>query len=71
MKKLKRKLAAAINKAIGEPPNVGEVPNKGATKEVNLGHKTAKEKGDPEIPEDWDALEGPVLKVLFISFFTQ
>lgn len=77
MKKLKRRIAASINKALGPVASAeeGHGGGEGKTTVVDLEkHKGEKEHGKdeaPEIPADWDSLEGPVLKVLFASFATQ
>ena len=74
MKALKRKIAASINKALGPVKKEGAEESHGKTTVVDLDKKKSdKEHGNSEtdIPEDWDSLEGPVLKVLFASFATQ
>ena len=63
--KLKRELAAAANKVYEEEEEAhGEGHKK---KKKKKGHD---EEGEPENPS-WDSDEGPVLKVLFVSFATQ
>lgn len=87
MKKLKRRIAAAINEVMPaahgeeaakdkEPEHAKEEkPKKTHEVKIKTGHDepAAEEKKSdkPAIPEDWDSLEGPCLKVLFISFATQ
>ncbi len=72
MKRLKRKIAAAINKALGGAPGAAGGAGHGKTTEVDLSkEKKGAHEGPGDIPEDWDSLEGPVLKVLFASFATQ
>lgn len=73
MKLLKRRIATAINKSLGGP-DLGAAKAEaahGKTTEVDLTKKKEDSHKTPEIPEDWDSLEGPVLKVLFASFATQ
>ena len=71
MKRLKRRLAAKINAALGGMP-AAEGESHGATKEVDLSKKKKPhDEEKAEIPEDWDSLEGPVIKVLFAAFATQ
>lgn len=72
MRRLKRKIAAAVNRSLGSAkPEEPEKPAEGGTKEVNLAEKKPPEGAKEEIPEDWDSLKGPVLKVLFVAFATQ
>lgn len=61
--KLKRKIAAAMNRALGSGEHGGE--SHGKVTEI-------RRKFDPEdLPPDWDSSEGPVLQVFFKSFATQ
>lgn len=79
MKKLKRRIAAAINAimpAHGEEDGGDSHGEKksGPTTSVKLKDKKKEEHsdhGDEEMPPDWDSLHGPVLKVLFVAFATQ
>ena len=70
MKRLKRRLAEAVNKALGGMPAEG-AEGHGKTTEVDLSKKKDPHEKPGDIPDDWDSLEGPVLKVLFASFATQ
>ena len=89
MKKLKRRIAAAINAVMPLPHGEAEKekekeaekdkadsekkPKKTEEVKIKKHEEPAEENKpkEPEIPEDWDSLEGPVLKVLFLSFATQ
>lgn len=61
--KLKRRLAAAINRVLGSGEHGSE--SHGKVTEI-------RRKFDPsDLPPDWDSSEGPVLQVFFKSFATQ
>jgi len=81
MRKLKKELAASINKILNEHP----ADDKDKDSKDDSSDKKDKDKKDKEkdkkakddsssydeIPEGWDSAKGPVLKVLFVSFATQ
>lgn len=69
-RRLKRRLAAAINDRLNalKPDEEKEEKDKDEEKDEKKGEK--KEPAEPEHP-DWDSDEGPVLKVYFSSFATQ
>ena len=81
MKKLKRRMAAAINAILPAHGEEGggdshDEKKSGPTTSVKLKDKKKKDDhgdhGDEEeMPPDWDSLHGPVLKVLFVAFATQ
>ena len=63
LRKLKQELALDLNKLFEEKP---------AKKEPVEGDDDEKEKPKkPKTPEGWDSAEGPILKILFVSFATQ
>ncbi len=66
LRKLKRELAAELNKLFKEKP---EDPEKEEHDGTDKGSK--KEEAPPKTPEGWDSAQGPVLKVLFVSWATQ
>lgn len=71
MRKLKRELAASINKILAEHE---EKKDEHKDEEGDKEDKKDKKEEKPEkekIPEGWDSAKGPVLKVLFVSFATQ
>jgi len=80
MKKLKRRMAAAINAILPAHGDEGggdshDEKKSGPTTSVKLKDKKKEEHSDhgseEEMPPDWDSLHGPVLKVLFVAFATQ
>jgi flagellar basal body-associated protein FliL len=71
MRKLKKELAAEINKLLAEheekkEEKSGEKSDKDSKKDKKE-HKEEK----AEVPDGWDSAKGPVLKVLFVSWATQ
>jgi flagellar basal body-associated protein FliL len=63
MVKLKRRLAAAMNRVLGS----GHGEEEGHGKVTQIRRKV----DEHELPPDWDSAEGPVLQVFFKSFATQ
>lgn len=68
MRRLRREVAAAMNKALAAGEDEHGKDEKG--KEDKEGKKSEKEK-PAAIPEGWDSAEGPVLRIVFQSFATQ
>ncbi|HJP81871.1 MAG TPA: flagellar basal body-associated FliL family protein [Fimbriimonadaceae bacterium] len=64
LRALKRSIAADLNRLLSESESESDKGKKNDKK----GKKDSKK---PEIPAGWDSAEGPVLKVLFVSFATQ
>lgn len=76
MRKLKRELAAEINKLLAEHEEKKEDDKKEKAegeedKKDKKDKKEHKEEKKIEIPAGWDSAKGPVLKVLFVSWATQ
>ncbi len=59
---LKRQIAAAVNKVLNSEHE---------EKKAEPQDKEAAPEKAPEIPEEWDAAEGPILQVFFTNFATQ
>ena len=64
MVKLKRKLAAAMNRVLA---GAGHEEEHSSGKVTEIRKKVEEQ----ELPPDWDSTEGPVLQVFFKSFATQ
>jgi flagellar basal body-associated protein FliL len=83
VKKLKMRIAAALNKIFAEPEeHEEESDSKKKKKKKSSDHdeddsshkaksKDSEEEDPPEIPEGWDSAEGPILKVFFKALATQ
>jgi len=74
MRRLKRDLAASINKILNEHSDEkkDESSDEKDDKDKKKKKKEKEKDDEPEeIPEGWDSAKGPVLKVLFVSFATQ
>lgn len=69
MRHLKESLATSINKLLKENEPKEEKDEDSKKKKKKKSEDD--EDGEVEIPEGWDSAEGPVLKVLFVSFATQ
>lgn len=74
LKKLKKQIAAEVNKALASHGDHGAEEGEKHEEEGKgkKGHKDEKD-AKPEKPKhpDWDSQEGPVLKVYFTTFATQ
>ncbi len=66
LRKLKEEMAASINKLLTE-----EEAEKKSKKKKKKKKEDEDEEDEYEIPEGWDSAEGPVLKILFVSWATQ
>lgn len=79
LRKLKKDMAIDINKLLAEAmkkdkkESEDEDSDKKKKKKKKKKHEDEEEDEEeaPEIPPGWDSAEGPVLKILFVSFATQ
>ncbi|MGV3613900.1 MAG: flagellar basal body-associated FliL family protein [Fimbriimonas sp.] len=65
MVKLKRRLAAAMNRVLAGAGHEEEESSHGKVTQIR------KKIEEEELPPDWDSTEGPVLQVFFKTFATQ
>lgn len=76
LRKLKHEIAAELNKLLAEhekkeEPAEDEEKDKKKSKKKKKHDEDEEEPEEVEIPEGWDSAEGPVLKILFVSWATQ
>lgn len=72
LRKLKHDLAAELNKLFAEKEvHEDEDEEKDKKKSKKKKKDEDEEPEEVEIPEGWDSAEGPVLKILFVSWATQ
>lgn len=74
LRKLKHEIAAELNKLLSEhdKEKEAEEDDKKSKKKKKKKHDDEEDEEDEvEIPEGWDSAEGPVLKILFVSWATQ
>lgn len=76
LRKLKQELATELNKLLAEHDKKEEEEDEEDDKKSKKKKKKKKEEEEDEyeeeeIPEGWDSAEGPVLKILFVSWATQ
>ncbi len=77
-KLLKKEIASAVNEILseGKPEEPKPDPKEKSKEKVveivkKIEPEATKEKPKERVPEDWDSLDGPILKVYFVSFATQ